>query len=484
MNRRLDEGLADFLREIRQSLPEKKIYLVGGAVRDLLLGKAVKDLDFVVASGSVDLAKAVKKHFHGVWYTLDDDHQTARVILEQGGANEIILDFTSFIGATLEEDLCQRDFTINAMAIDLDDPEKLIDPLGGREDLQKKRLKLASSMSMESDPLRVIRAVRMIRTHNLEVDGQIAAALRVATTKLDRISGERIRDELIKCFEIPDLSSTYNLLEGFGIYGYLFWRINDFENSFAGRKPAAEEAFANASVSQRHDADVVLNDRFLKCRREIIDSLDKVLTAKSSENLPEDIMGAVESSVDLADISVGLKELLTEEIQGGRNRIHLIILIGFFSPSLGEAGFGERLGNFLMLGQKEVKAIDKISAGYRNIESLSSKSEQKKLDYYRIFRESGSYALESALLHICNKNPLNPNLIPTSRNTILTWFREQTQTVNPPRLIDGDQLQRELGIRPGPELGEYLEAVREAQVTGEVETYQDAIRFVKQLKAQ
>lgn len=480
MNRRLDEGLADFLREIRQSLPEKKIFLVGGAVRDLLLGKAVKDLDFVVASGSVELAKAVKKHFHGVWYTLDDDHQTARVILEQGGANEIILDFTSFIGATLDEDLCQRDFTINAMAIDLDDPEKLIDPLGGREDLQKERLRLASSTSMESDPLRVIRAVRMIRTYNLEVDSQIAAALRVATTKLDCISGERIRDELIKCFDIPDLAATYSLLEGFGIYAYLFWRIN----GFAGRKPAPEEGFTKASESQRHEEGIVLNDQFLSNRKDVIDSLDKVLSAILSANLPENVMEADVGSADLADISVGLKELLTEEIQGGRKRSHLIILIGFFSQIMGELGFGERLGNFLLLGQKEIKAIDKISAGFRNIESLSSKSEQTKLDYYRIFRESGTYALESALLHICNNKPLKPNLIPTSRTTILTWFREQTQTVNPPRLIDGDQLQLELGIRPGPELGEYLEAVREAQVTGEVETYQDAIRFVKQLKAQ
>jgi len=137
----MDKRLADFLREVRHTTPDQKVYLVGGAVRDLVLGRGVKDLDFVVADGSVRLAKAVRRRFDGVWYSLDDEHQTARVILEQGQPDELVLDFTSFIGGSLEEDLRQRDFTINAMAIDLDNLKVVIDPLGGQDDLKKGRLR-------------------------------------------------------------------------------------------------------------------------------------------------------------------------------------------------------------------------------------------------------------------------------------------------------------------------------------------------------
>ena len=89
MNLLLDKKLADFLREVRRAVPGQKVYLVGGAVRDLVLGRAVKDLDFVVADGSVQLAKNVRRRFEGVWYSLDDEHKTARVILKQGQPGEL-----------------------------------------------------------------------------------------------------------------------------------------------------------------------------------------------------------------------------------------------------------------------------------------------------------------------------------------------------------------------------------------------------------
>ena len=174
----------------------------------------------------MELAKAVKRRFKGVSYTLDDEHQTARVILSQGQPDEMILDFTSFIGATLEEDLRQRDFSINAMAIDLDNPNQIIDPTDGQTDLANRRLRLCSSNSLLNDPLRVIRAVRVIRNFDLDYSPEITKQLRVATFRLDRISGERVRDELLKCLALPGVSETYGLLKEFGILFYLLDKVN------------------------------------------------------------------------------------------------------------------------------------------------------------------------------------------------------------------------------------------------------------------
>ena len=125
--------LLDLVRELASGT---RVYLVGGAIRDLLLGRLVKDLDFVQAHGSIQLARAVSRRMNGAVYTLDDVRHSARVILRQGKKDEQVLDFTSFIGETLEQDLGQRDFTINAMALDLEKPEILID-----EEVRKEAVK-------------------------------------------------------------------------------------------------------------------------------------------------------------------------------------------------------------------------------------------------------------------------------------------------------------------------------------------------------
>src|SRR5690606_37904082 len=118
-------------------------------------------------------------------------------------------------------DLRQRDFTINAMAIDLDNLDEVIDPLGGHEDLRYRRLCLGNPLSLLSDPLRVLRAVRMVRTLELGTTIEIIEQLRIATKDINRISGERIRDELLKCLAEPGLAKTYELLREFGILAQL-----------------------------------------------------------------------------------------------------------------------------------------------------------------------------------------------------------------------------------------------------------------------
>lgn len=481
MSLRLDENLAGLLSQIRSLLPSEKVYLVGGAVRDLLLGKPVHDLDFVLAKDSVRLAKAIKKHFQGVWYTLDDERQTARVISRQGSDQELVLDFTSFIGDTLEEDLSQRDFTINAMAIDLDEPEELIDPLGGRSDLIGNKLKPGSPRSLIDDPLRVLRGVRMVRMYGLEPSPEIIAIMRVATKGLRRVSGERIRDELLKVLACSGREETFDLLNRYGIYDLLAgWANASISETELTRLLSDEQ-----SKVMKHDIEEKKGcagySDFYAERAEIIKSLDITLSAIQNNDLPEQFSG-IEPFVQYLDrFFQQLKETLNEELQGARTRSEAILLTAFLAGSFDDPGFAENLTNFLMLGQKEKKAIAKICLGHRNISTLSSKNELNALDTYRLFRESGTFTVESALLHLCEEENQNVNQRKVAIKVLASWFVDQESVIDPPRLIDGDQLQKELGVSPGPWMGEYLEAIREAQVTGEVNSYQDAIDFVRRM---
>lgn len=515
MNRRMDEALVDFLREVRQTLPDEKIYLVGGAVRDMVLGRAVKDLDFVVAHRSVELAKAVKRRFKGVWYTLDDEHQTARVILRGAGLpavphnhppDEMILDFTSFIGTTLEEDLHQRDFTINAMAIDLDDLTGIIDPLDGQGDLGNKRLRLSNPNSLESDPLRVIRAVRVIRGFELTYSSEIITQLRVATLNLGRISGERVRDELLKCFYLPGLADTYRLLKEFGILFHLLNRIYQVDVPAEFLNAAKQGDFSDLYKFYK---DIYLPDWSSRSEDEclnvaLLDILEDMLSEIDTEKEISQYFDFECRSDLTASHLADIKQILRESLQGGRTRKQLLILFAmifshhpFYSLKTEEneifdhaeidlecPEFAERLTNVLMLGQKEMKFFELVCTGYRNLLSLKWEEEVGPLELYRYFREVGSFGVESAILLIATLHALQ---VPgnefrrLANEVIATWFRDQHTIVNPTRLVDGDDLIGAFSLKPGPDLGYYLEAIREAQVTGFVKTREQALDLVSSL---
>ena len=172
------------------------VYLVGGAVRDMLLGLPVKDLDFVVPSDSLRLARAVRRNLGAAGFTLDDERQTARLILAQGTPSELILDFVSFTGMDLQEDLSNRDFTINTLAVALDQPDLVLDFLGGERDLREKRLRAASARSMELDPLRVLRGARLCLAYQLTPEIATLELMRASVPSLERVSAERVRDEM------------------------------------------------------------------------------------------------------------------------------------------------------------------------------------------------------------------------------------------------------------------------------------------------
>lgn len=167
-------------------------FLVGGSVRDALLGRHSEylDLDFVLPDGVVDAARAIARHYRAGFVLLDAERQIARVVFPQGTA-----DFAQQVGATLETDLWRRDFTINAIAYN-PQLDRFVDPLQGCLDIENRLIRMVSAENLAEDPLRLLRAYRQAAQLDFKLEPQTQAAIRSLAPSLRRIAAERVQSEL------------------------------------------------------------------------------------------------------------------------------------------------------------------------------------------------------------------------------------------------------------------------------------------------
>ena len=227
-----------------------KLYQVGGCVRDKLLGTPSKDIDFVFVISDLSSIKSVDQGFNLMWsymlengftiflstpdcYTIrakfPNDHKFAGMVADFVLARKEVGYFPGTrrpileIG-TLEDDLLRRDFTLNAMAEDEDG--NIIDPFGGQEDLKNRILKtpLVCYKTFDDDPLRILRAVRfsIVKGFGVSYDIELAIHQYDYEQKMGVVSGERIREELYKCYKHDTRKTILVLNKYFRLRDYIF----------------------------------------------------------------------------------------------------------------------------------------------------------------------------------------------------------------------------------------------------------------------
>jgi tRNA nucleotidyltransferase (CCA-adding enzyme) len=166
--------------------------LVGGSVRDALLDRTSDylDLDFILPEGAVETAQAIARHYKAGFVLLDAERQIARVVFAQGTA-----DFAQQCGNSLIEDLERRDFRVNAIAYNPHTAE-LIDPLGGKADLDAGILRMVSAENLAEDPLRLLRAYRQAAQLGFAIEPQTRKVIQRLAPRLSAIAAERVQSEL------------------------------------------------------------------------------------------------------------------------------------------------------------------------------------------------------------------------------------------------------------------------------------------------
>ena len=236
----MDRPAFSYLRRL-STLTDATIYLVGGSVRDLLIGnRDLKDFDLLMPSGSEDVARSFADSIDGSFFFLDEERRITRVVKhEADGA--VQFDFTNIEGADLQADLARRDFTVNAMAVDLKvflakgSLDAIIDLFDGREDVRQKLIRVADPRVLDDDPLRLLRAVRFAATLGFTIEKGTADHIRVRADLVTKPSAERTRDELFQILSVPGTGRHLLLMESLGLLKNLLPELTPLKDFSPGK---------------------------------------------------------------------------------------------------------------------------------------------------------------------------------------------------------------------------------------------------------
>src|SRR5262245_2128380 len=175
------------------------VWIVGGAVRDALMGRPVPEVDVAVRGDAQALAAELERRGEGRAVFLSEDRPGPRVFRVAGRRP---IDVAEVEGGTIQTDLARRDFAVNALAVDLRDGS-VLDPFGGVADVSRRRLSCVRAANLLEDPLRALRAARFLASHDLVPDRATLAASRAAAPRMSGVAVERISSELSRLLESP-----------------------------------------------------------------------------------------------------------------------------------------------------------------------------------------------------------------------------------------------------------------------------------------
>jgi poly(A) polymerase len=496
------------------AIQKKQGYIVGGFIRDWLLKRETNDIDIAVNGDAITIAQEVAEEVGGKFVLLDDVNNVARVVViedEQPGKTsqkqesrraEWHFDFSSFTG-DIKSDLARRDFTINAMALELSQfvtastatkrssrksatplvekrsPLKLIDPFSGREDLRDKIVRRVSEQIFEADAARLLRAVRLAAELDFTIEPNTESLICRYSQAITEVPGERVREELLRLLALPRAAYYLRYLDKLGL---LLALIPELAESKGVEQPTVHfwDVF-------EHSLQTVATVEFLIRESDWEYSNADILTT--------------------APWSDAIDRHLSQEVSSGSNHKVLLKLAGLFhdiakpmTKSIDDTGRARFLGHTnqgaamtvnilerLRFSNREIRLVESFVYHHLRPAQMSNDELPTQRAIYRYFRDTGEAGIDILLLaladYLASRGPLasmdewrkHCQLI----NYILTEHDKQQAKTLPVKLIDGDDIMDTFDLVPGPLIGKLLAMVNEAHASGELSTKEEALAMVQ-----
>ena len=478
--RRLLADLAAFLRE-----RVADAYVVGGCLRDALLGREGHDIDLAVDEGDTlalgrDLAGAWGGHF----FPLDEEAGLARVLLPERSAQ---IDLQPLRG-TIEEDLRLRDFTIDAMAARLAEAASgravIIDPTGGQADLRRRLVRVVAEDAFLADPLRPLRGARLAVELGFTVEPDTADLIRSHAGGPATAAAERRRDELMRIMATARAGEGLRLLDDLGLLDQLLPEVTE-TRGVEQPKEHYWDVFGHSLEAVRN-LDILLGedepgDRHWRTLwRELWGQLAWWRDARSyfrEELLPERPRAAV---LKLAGLLHDIAKPETKTFDDtGRMRF-------FGHADVGARKCG-RILRRLRFSAREVALVQTMVQAHLRPVQMGQQGPPTRRALYRYFRDCGDAAIATLFLSLADHlGTVGPRVSASGWrqhvalvNYILTKRFQEEETISPLKLLGGDELMVELELSPGPMIGRLIETLREAQAAGEISTREEALALAR-----
>lgn len=463
---------------------ETEAYLVGGSVRDLLLKRKIGDLDFAVQKNPKELAERLAKRTNSSLIQLKEEREIYRIARQ----DNFQVDIAKFKGKTIEEDLKQRDFTINAMALKVSpesavhglesmDSAKVLDPYDGKKDLEKKLVRQISENIYEDDPLRLLRAFRLAAQLGFEIEKGTIHSIRKNKKKITRSSWERIREELLLLFDCPHSIAFLKMMDAAGIISELLPEMNP-------NRDCALEYYPNKGV-WGHSLDGL----------ECLEWIFKNLKSEFPENHEKISALIFKKQIHGHPLSTLMKiGILLHDIGKAPTAKRIEGRLRFFEHQEVGAKIAKTIAKRWRFSSESVALVSQLVAAHMRTGGLATVPEVTERAKYRFFRDLGEAAIPMILVSLADRYAyLAPEKWGKGEDRhekiskeLIRWHeqKEEEQRSRPKKLIDGNILMKQIGLQPSPLIGEILKNVEEAQSLNEIHTQEEALEYARKFLKQ
>ena len=450
---------------------EGPAWLVGGVVRDALLGRPLRDLDVVVPSGSVAAARRLADRLGGAVVPVGAAHGVGRVVLS--GPRRTVIDLADFRRPDLDADLAARDVTVDALAVSLEallaGLASIHDPTGGLGDLAARRLRACGASSFVDDPVRVLRLIRLAHELAFTVEVETERWARAAARRLHDVAAERVRDELTRILALPRAAPALRVADDWGVLDVLLPEAAAMRA--ATQSPPHRFTVWEHSLRAVEAADALLGELDLLAPH----------TARVAALLAEPLGDALRRQ-EVLRMAALLHDIAKPETRSvdpdGRLRFTGHDRVG--------AQRAIDVATRLRWPGRAVGVLERLVRQHLRPMHLGALAEITPRARYRFFRDLG----EEAPLLVCltivdaaatdGRPPAAVYRGPTRvlLDSLLAGQVEAARAAASPPLVRGEDVMGAFGLAPGPEVGRLLAAAREAQALGLVRTREETLAWL------
>lgn len=451
----------EILNKIKENFTNE-IYLVGGSVRDYLMGIESHDRDIIVMDEDAkNFSLKLQKLFDATFVPLDEENKIYRLVM----SDKInYIDITNPVGGTIEKDLMRRDLTINAIAVNINSGE-VVDISGGVTDIKNKCIHCVNEQNFVDDPLRLLRVYRFQSLYNFSIAPETLSAICKYVELIKKPAFERINYEVLRLFSgryahvaLENMNKTWLLEEIFPFVKEL--------------KQVPPNSHHHLDLLH-HSIETVkqIQEIYDNTQDEVKEHLDRVDFGGFSRLAHLKFAGFIH---DIGKFSTWTIE------EGGRHRF------------IGHDDVGSKLAGTMLkkmhFSNKQVDYLTKMIKFHIYPSQLMSSPQITEKIMMRFVRKMDANSIDNIILAMADRlsargPEITDEVVEHNINlltTLMKFYLDVRETLKPlPIFLTGNDVMEILNIKPSPKLGKIMNSLHEAQLNGDVQTREQAVKFVQ-----